>query len=60
LPPAEDKWSGTVTFHEKMTGSTIARHDWWMIATITNNTGNALDSAIFEITNGKQLGLCNE
>src|ERR1700741_728640 len=56
LPPAEDKWSGSVTFHEKMTGPTIIRHDWWMIATITNNTGNALDSAIFENTNGGNWG----
>ena len=48
----DDKWSGTVTFHEKKTGSTIARHDWWMIAKITHNLGNALDSAIIENTDG--------
>jgi len=48
----EDKWSGTVTFHEKRTGSTLARHDWWMTATITNNVGYALDSAIIENTEG--------
>ena len=48
----EDKWSGTVTFHEKKTGSTIARYDWWMIAIIKNNFGTALDSAIIETIEG--------
>ena len=48
----EDEWSGMVTFHEKKTGSTIARHDWWMIATIKNNRGIAIDSAIIETTEG--------
>jgi hypothetical protein len=48
----EDKWSGIVTFHEKKTGPKIIRSDWWMIATINNNVGNALDSSVFENTDG--------
>ena len=37
------------------TGPTIARYDWWMIAKITNNFGNALDSAITESTEGDKF-----
>ena len=52
IKSVEDKWTGTVTFHEKKTGSTLTRSDWWMIATIKDNVGNALDSAIIESTEG--------
>jgi len=49
---AESKWSGTIIFHQKKTGPKIVRDDWWMIATITNNIGNGLDSSIYEGTEG--------
>jgi hypothetical protein len=48
----EAKWSGTITFHQKKTGLKIVRDEWWMIATITNNFGNGLDSSIFQNTDG--------
>ena len=49
---ADPKWSGAVKFHQKKTGPTIVRDEWWMIATITNNFGNGLDSSIFQSTEG--------
>ena len=48
----ESKWTGSVSFHQKRTGSKIVRDDWWMIATISNNRGNGLDSSIYENTDG--------
>ena len=39
-------------FHQKKTGPTIVRDEWWMIATITNNFGNGLDSSFFQSTEG--------
>jgi hypothetical protein len=48
----EPKWSGTVKFHQKRTGRTIVRDEWWMIASIINNFGNGLDSSIFQSTEG--------
>src|SRR5438045_119736 len=48
----EPKWSGTVKFHQKRTGPTIVRNEWWMIATITNNFGIGLNSPSFQSREG--------
>jgi len=49
---SEDKWSGTVNFHEKKMGPTLVRHDWWMTATLVGNSGEAMDTAYIENTDG--------
>ena len=45
---SEEKWSGTVTFHEQKIATTFIRCHWWMIATIKDNVAAALDSSIIE------------
>ncbi len=48
----ESKWSGTVSFFEKRTGSEGFISEWHMDATITNDTGSVTHSSKYSDAHG--------